>query len=357
VEAGAFGKEAYILTGYLNLPKILEITLNNGTDPATGKTIGLQTGKPESWKSYGELFQAFTCQLEHFVDIKIRGSNIIEQIWAKHLPAPFLSILVDDCIKNGRDYNCGGARYNTSYIQGVGLGTITDSLSALRYLVYEKGTVSMKDYLAALKTDFRDNPGLLDSLARDVPKYGNDDDGADSILRQVFEAYFSSVDGRPNSRGGHFRINLLPTTCHVYFGSVTGATPDGRKAGTPLSEGISPVQGSDRNGPTSVIKSAAKIDHLRTGGTLLNQKFTPQFLSSEEGVKKLVYLVRSYFKLDGHHIQFNVVKAETLKEAQKHPEKYTDLIVRVAGYSDYFVDLGVDLQNEIIRRTEHKDTT
>ena len=174
------------------------------------------------------------------------------------------------------------------------------------------------------------------------------------MLREVFEIYFSAIDGRPNTKGGHYRINLLPTTCHVYFGSIIGATPDGRIAGKPLSEGISPVQGADRNGPTAVIKSAAKIDHLRTGGTLLNQKFTPKILEDEVGREKILHLIRAYFKMDGHHIQFNVVDAETLKQAQKEPENYKDLIVRVAGYSDYFVNLGEDLQNEIIFRTEQK---
>jgi pyruvate-formate lyase len=169
----------------------------------------------------------------------------------------------------------------------------------------------------------------------------------------VFETYFSLIDGRPNTRGGHCRINLLPTTSHIYFGSVVGATPDGRRCGEPLSEGISPVQGADRKGPTAVLRSAAKIDHLRTGGTLLNQKFTPQVLADEESLAKVAQLIRTYFKMDGHHIQFNVVNAETLRKAQQTPEKYRDLIVRVAGYSDYFVDLGLSLQNEIIRRTEH----
>jgi formate C-acetyltransferase len=173
------------------------------------------------------------------------------------------------------------------------------------------------------------------------------------LAARVFESYFNAIDGRPNAKGGHFRINLLPTTCHVYFGSVIGALPDGRKAGEPLSEGISPVQGADRKGPTAVLRSASKIDHLRTGGTLLNQKFTPGVLDDEEGLTKVAHLVRSYFRMGGHHIQFNVVDADTLRKAQKTPESYGDLIVRVAGYSDYFVDLGVDLQNEIIKRTEH----
>jgi len=173
-------------------------------------------------------------------------------------------------------------------------------------------------------------------------------------MRAVFEVYYQAVNGRPNTKGGTYRINLLPTTVHIYFGRVTGATADGRKASQPLSEGISPVQGADRNGPTAVIKSASKMDHVRTGGTLLNQKFTPSLLEDEDGIDKVASLVRAYFSLDGHHIQMNVVTAETLLAAQKEPEKYRDLIVRVAGYSDYFCDLNEDLQNEIIKRTEHE---
>ncbi|KAF0141342.1 MAG: formate C-acetyltransferase [Stygiobacter sp.] len=353
VEAGAFGKESYILTGYFNIPKVFEITLNNGFDPRTQKQIGLRTGDPTTFKTYDEFYSAFEKQLNHFVDIKIKGNIIIERIYAQYMPAPFMSILIDDCIKKGKDYNAGGARYNSSYIQGVGLGTITDSLSSIKYNVFEKKNLTMSEMLELLKSNFENKKELRDRLFFETPRYGNDDDAADDITRQVFESYFAAVDGRPNTKGGHFRVDLLPTTCHVYFGSVLGATPDGRYAKEPVSEGISPVQGADVHGPTSVIKSASKIDHLRTGGTLLNQKFTPNFLATDDGIEKVVNLIRTYFRLDGHHIQFNVVNAELLKEAQKHPEKYRDLIVRVAGYSDYFVDLGIDLQNEIINRTEH----
>lgn len=352
VETGAFGKENYILTGYFNLVKVLEITLNNGVDPRTGKEIGIQTGDPLEFETFDDLLEAFRKQLRHFVDIKIKGNNIIEKLWAEHLPAPFLSILIDDCIEKGKDYNNGGARYNSSYIQGVGMGSITDSLTALRYHVYDKKTIGMQQMLSALRDNFASAPQLKETLLKDTPKYGNDDDYADRALEQVFDMYFEAIDGRPNVKGGCYRVNLLPTTCHVYFGSVIGATPDGRRAGEPLSEGISPVQGADRHGPTAVLKSAAKIDHLKTGGTLLNQKFTPMLLADEGSLVKLGHLVRSYFKMDGHHIQFNVVTAETLRKAQKEPEKYKDLIVRVAGYSDYFVDLSVELQNEIIQRTE-----
>lgn len=352
VETGAFGKESYILTGYFNIPKVLEITLNNGFDPRTGNKIGIETGLTGNFETFDILLDAFKRQMEYFIDIKIKGNLIIERIWAEYLPAPFLSVLIDDCIKKGKDYNSGGARYNSSYIQGVGMGTITDSLAALKYAVYDKKLICLNDFIKALNNNFKGFEELRNIISNDSPKYGNDDDYSDNILKQVFEIYFKAIDGRKNTKGGHFRINLLPTTCHIYFGSITGATPDGRLAGKPLSEGISPVQGADRKGPTAVIKSAAKIDHLRTGGTLLNQKFTPQFLDSEEGIENVLHLVRSYFKMDGHHIQFNVVTAETLKKAQKNPEEYRDLIVRVAGYSDYFVNLGIDLQNEIIERTE-----
>jgi formate C-acetyltransferase len=354
VEAGAFGTEAYILTGYFNLPKILEVTLNNGVDPRSGKQIGLPTGDPLSFSSFEELMEAYTKQVRHFVNIKIEGSNIIDRLYARNMPVPFLSLMIDDCISKGKDYLDGGARYNTNYIQGVGLGSITDSLSALKYHVFDKKTFSLNELLGALKSDFEGCSELRNQLLNHTPKYGNDNDYADDVMREVFDLYYNAVNDRPTSKGGKFRINLLPTTCHVYFGSVTGALPDGRKVGTPVSEGISPVQSADRNGPTSVLKSAAKIDHIKTGGTLLNQKFTPDFMATDEGINKVANLVRSYFRMDGHHIQFNVVKAETLRDAKLHPELYRDLIVRVAGYSDYFVDLTEELQDEIIRRTEHQ---
>ncbi|MCP4720379.1 MAG: formate C-acetyltransferase/glycerol dehydratase family glycyl radical enzyme, partial [Desulfobacteraceae bacterium] len=354
VEAGAFGREAYILTGYFNLPKILEITLHNGWDPRTQKQIGLNTGNPVGFESYDQLFEAYSRQVGHFVNIKIQGSNLIEQINANYMPVPLLSLVTEDCIQKGKDYNQGGARYNTSYIQGVGMGTITDCLSAIQYLVYDKKSLSMENLLGALENDFVKNDLVRHKLLS-APKYGNDDDYADEVLTHVFDTYHRAVTGKPNARGGVYRINLLPTTCHVYFGEITGALPDGRKSGIPFSEGISPVQGADRCGPTAVLKSAGKIDHLKTGGTLLNQKFLPGFLESDQGLTALVQLIRSYFKMDGHHIQFNVVDEKILRKAQENPENYRDLIVRVAGYSDYFVDLTQALQEEIIQRTAHEN--
>lgn len=352
VETGAFGKEAYILTGYFNLPKVLEVTLNNGLDPRSGKRIGIETGDPAAFQSYDELYAAFRRQLHHFADIKIRGNNVIERMYAKLMPAPCLSLLVDDCIAKGKDYNDGGPRYNSTYIMGVAPGTCTDSLAAIKWHVFDRRTISMADLLAALRDNFEAHEKTRLTLWNKSPKYGNDDDYADGILRSVFDAFFEEIDGRRNTKRGAYRVNYLSTTCHVYFGSVTGATPDGRKAWEPLSDGISPAQGADRKGPTAVIQSAARMDHARTGGTLLNQKFTPRLVEGEDGITNLAHLVRSYFKMDGHHIQFNVVTAETLREAQAHPEQHRDLIVRVAGYSDYFCDLTTALQNEIIARTE-----
>lgn len=353
VETGAFGAESYILTGYFNLVKIFELTMNNGVDPNTGKQVGLKTGTFEGFKTFNEVLVAFGDQVRYFVDIKVKGTNIIDRIFADNIPVPFLSLIIDDCIFKGVDYNNGGARYNTSYIQGVGLGSLTDILTSLKFNVFDNHNFDYNEIRNALQNNYKGYAELRNSLLNKTPKYGNDDEYADKQATTIFNIFLNAVDGRPNTKGGHFRINMLPTTSHVYFGSVTGATPDGRLAKKPLSEGISPFQGADKKGPSAVIKSASKIDHLKTGGTLLNQKFTPSLLEDEKGLDSLVHLIRAYFKLDGHHIQFNVVTADELREAQKHPEEHKDLIVRVAGYSDYFNDLGEELQEEIIRRSEH----
>jgi len=355
VETGAFGKEAFILTGYFNLAKVLEVALHDGVDPRTGRRLGPATGGPESFRMFDDLFAAYRRQLEHFVDLKIRGNQLIERIYAEEMPAPFLSVLIDDCIARGKDYNAGGARYNNTFIQAVGIGTVTDCLAALKQTVFEEGKLDLPEMVAALDADFRDAEPLRQWLVNRTPKYGNDDDRADELMERTFRTLFELIDGRPTTKeGGRYRLEMLPTTCHVYFGSVTGATPDGRRAGQPLSEGISPVQGADRKGPTAVVKSAGKMDHLKTGGTLLNMKLTPSLLDGDTGIRSLAHLVRSYFKMDGHHVQFNVVRAETLREAQQNPEAHRDLIVRVAGYSDYFCDLSTELQEEIIARTEHQ---
>lgn len=352
VETGCYGKEAYILTGYLNLPKILEITLNNGIDPMTNKKLGIETGDPNNFKSYEELFNAFKSQLNHFVEIKVKGNNVIERIYSKHMPAPLMSVIVDDCIKTAKDYNAGGARYNTKYIQGVGIGTITDSLTSIKYNVFDKKKFNMSELLEALKDNFNGYEAIYNMVVNKTPKYGNDDDYADDLMQDVFNSFYNEVTGRKSPMGAEYRINMLPTTCHVYFGEVMGASANGRLSQKPLSEGISPEKGGDTNGPTAVIKSCSKMDHLKTGGTLLNQRFAPAVVQGEEGLENMSNLVRAYFNMDGHHIQFNVFDKNVLLAAQKNPDEYKDLIVRVAGYSDHFNNLSRALQDEIIGRTE-----
>ncbi|MBW2515550.1 MAG: glycyl radical protein [Deltaproteobacteria bacterium] len=353
IETGAFGKEAYILTGYLNVPKILELALNNGTDPLSGQTVGLQTGNPMTFKHFDELYDAFVKQLHYIVDLKIKTNNYIERMYAKYAPAPFLSVVIADCIANGRDYYNGGPRYNTNYIQCCGIGTVTDSLSAIKKHVFETNTVRMDDLLAALQDNFSAQEVLRLRLLNKTPFFGNDEEAADGLMRRVYADLFAAIDGKPNTKGTTYHLNMLSTTCHVYFGKMLGASANGRLAGLPISDGTSPSHGADRNGPTAVIKSLAKMDQIKSGGTLLNQRFLPDVLKGEDGIEKLCQLIRTYFNLNGHHIQFNIVDSATLRKAQRAPDAYRDLLVRVAGYSDYFVDLDVDHQEEIIARTEH----
>ncbi len=354
VTISAFGKESCTLTGYINWPKIFELVCFDGVDQNTGEQIGTKTGDARKFGSYEEFVEAYKQQLKYFIDLKIRGNSTIERLFANFMPAPFMSIIMDDCVARGLDYHNGGPRYNPTYIQGVGIGTLTDSLVAVKQLVYDKQSVSMDELLSAMQANFEGYEQLQHEMLNHVPKYGNDDNFADTIAEEVFNIYYDTLNGRPNTKGGKYRVNLLPTTVHIYFGSVIGALPNGRKAGEPVSDGISPTQGADTKGPTAVIKSAAHIDHARTGGTLLNMKFNPQVLEGVDGIEKLAHLIRAYFRLDGHHIQFNVITADKLRKAQKNPNENRELIVRVAGYSDYFVDLGRELQNEIITRTEQQ---
>lgn len=352
VETGAHGREAYCLTGYLNVPKIFEITMNNGFDKYTKKQIGLRTGNPGDFRSYEKLWEAFMKQLDYFIDIKIAGNHKIERIFAKHLPSPLMSVVVDGCRQSGRDYNAGGAKYNTRYIQIVGIGTMTDTLAAIKYNVFDQKRLTMQELLAAIDANFVGHEMTRNFVLNHTPKYGNDDDYADAIMVDIFESVRDKIRGRKAACGATYQIDMLPTTCHVYFGSVMTASANGRLAGVPLTDGISPEKGADVNGPTAVIRSAAKMDHTSTGGTLLNQKFTPASIAGEEGLANVTSLIRSYFKMMGHHIQFNVIDRAVLLEAQRKPEEYKDLIVRVAGYSDHFNNLEKALQDEIIFRTE-----
>ncbi len=353
IETGAFGKEAYILTGYLNVPKILELALNSGVDPLTGRQVGLATGDARQFKSFDALYDAFEKQLNMIVDLKIRVNNYIERMFAHQMPAPFLSVLIRDCIAKGRDYYNAGPRYNTTYIQCCGIGTITDSLAAIKTHVFDQRAVTMEQLLDALACDFAGHEALRLRLHNKTAFFGNDDDRADCLMQRVYGSLFNAIDQKPNTKGGVYHLNMLSTTCHIYFGKMLGASANGRRAGKPISDGTSPSHGADRNGPTAVIKSLGKMDQVKSGGTLLNQRFLPDLLETEADITKFAQLIRTYFKLNGHHVQFNIVSSDTLKKAQVYPDDYRDLLVRVAGYSDYFVDLDAYHQQEIIARTEH----
>ncbi len=367
IEVGAFGKEAYILTGYLNTPKILEITLNNGIDPMTGKKLGLETGDPRTFTTYEQLYEAYHQQMVYFVNMKLAVNNYIERMFSLYAPATFLSLFIDDCITRGRDYYSGGARYNTTYIQCTGLGTITDCLSTLKKHVFEDKKFSMDELLKAVSCNWgrEDNCQLstvncqLEKMRQFIlnrtPFFGNDDEYADSIAVKVYDDLVEAIEGHPNTRGGKTQLNMLSTTCHNYFGSVCGASVNGRLAHFAISDGTSPAHGADTHGPTAVIKSLGKLDQTKSGGTLLNVRFVPALLKRDEDLRKLVSLIRTYFNMGGHHIQFNIVDTQTLLDAQKQPEEYKDLLVRVAGYSDYFNDMTEQLQNEIIARTENAE--
>ncbi len=354
IETGAFGKEAYILTGYLNVPKILELALSNGINPLSGQKVGLATGDPREFQSFDELYDAFEEQLNYIVDLKIRVNNYIERMFAAYMPAPFLSVVIRDCITKGKDYYNGGPRYNTNYIQCCGIGTITDSLSAIKTHVFDQHTTTMGQLLKAIDSNFKGHEALRLQLRNKTPFFGNDDDRADHLMQRVYASLFEAIDGKPNTKGDVYHLNMLSTTCHIYFGKMLGATANGRQAGMPISDGTSPSHGADCNGPTAVIKSLGKMDQIKSGGTLLNQRFVPDVLATEADIGKLAHLIRTYFRLNGHHIQFNIVDTATLQKAQACPDDYRDLLVRVAGYSDYFVDLDAYHQKEIIERTEHE---
>ena len=355
IEVGAFGKEAYLLTGYLNTPKILEITLHNGIDPQTGKRLGLETGDPRTFQCFEDLYAAWHKQMVYFVNLKLSVNNYIERMFSLYAPATFLSLFIDDCIEKGKDYYSGGARYNTTYIQCTGLGTITDCFTTLKKHVFEDKRYTMDEVLEACEKNWEGLEVMRQYIRNHTPFFGNDDAYADDIAVRVYDDLVDAIEGRPNTRGGQTHLNMLSTTCHNYFGSVCGATPNGRLAHFAISDGTSPAHGSDSHGPTAVIKSLGKLDQTKSGGTLLNVRFVPALLKREEDQRKLGQLIRTYFKFGGHHIQFNIVDTQTLLDAQKHPDQYRDLLVRVAGYSDYFNDMTEQLQNEIIARTENEE--
>ena len=350
IETGCSGKEAYLLHGYLNVPKLLEYALSNGVDLLTGKQVSIKTGELSDFKTFDDLYAAFEKQMAYVVDTKIGVDNYLRYQYATNMAATYLSCVINDCIKNGKDYYNGGPRYNSDYIQCCGIGTITDSLSAIKKHVYDEGTYTLQELVDAMKANWEGHEAMRLTLWNKTPFFGNDDDYADDIMRRVYDSLFRNIDGKHSILGPTYHLNMLSTTCHNYFGQKLAATPNGRFSGMPESDGTSPSHGADRHGPTAVVKSLGKMDQVKSGGTLLNQRFLPSVLAGEEGIEGVKNLIRAYFKLGGHHIQFNVVDEATLRDAQAHPDNYRGLLVRVAGYSDYFVDLDNYQQEEIIAR-------
>ncbi len=337
-----------------NLTRVLELTLFGGRDSETGQQIGLPTPPLDQMVSFEKLEAAYDRQLVHFVDQMVQGCNIVDAIHAEVLPSPFLSLVVEDCVTRGVDVTAGGAHYNFSGPQGVQIANVADSFAAVKYAVFEEGWITAGQLLDALRSNFEGEDVLRQRLVNRPPKYGNDDDRVDNFASRWADRYSELVGQYRNIRGGPYQPGFYTVSAHVPMGANVGATPDGRQAGKPLADGgVSPVAGRDRRGPTAVLRSVRKPNwKLASNGTLLNMKFLPGFFEGEHALEKFVLLLRGFCALGIPHVQFNVVSGQMLREAQANPEQYRHLVVRVAGYSAYFVELDKDLQDEIIRRTE-----
>jgi pyruvate formate-lyase/glycerol dehydratase family glycyl radical enzyme len=353
VAAFCDGKDRMASTGYFNLAKALELALNDGVDRMTGERIGPASGDPRAFQRFDEVIAAFTAQVEHFVAMKVRYDNIVRDIYARHCSVPFTSAVIDDCIATATDWHAGGSHYKIATMSGVAVGTVADALSGIKKHVFDNRTFGMAELVTALDRNWEGYEVMRQTLMNKTPHYGNDDTGADDLAVLVQDIFCSAVERYTDIQGARYWVDLLPTTSHIALGEVTGATPDGRKAGSWLSEGVSPVQGHDRKGPTAATRSVAKLDHARTNGTLLNIKINPQTVKTDRDLHKLAALIRGYFSQGGHHMQFNIVDRNILLEAMDHPERHRNLLIRVAGYSDYFTLLSKEIQREILSRAEH----
>lgn len=337
-----------------NMTRVLELTLFGGQDPQTGVQVGLPTPPLDQLSRFEELEAAYDRQMAHFVALMVEGCDIVDSIHAEMLPSPFLSLVIDDCIARGQDVTAGGAHYNFSGVQGVQIANVADSLAALKQAVFDEQWLTGAELLSALRRSFAEDELLRQRLINRTPKYGNDDEAVDQFARKWADRYCELVGQYHNRRGGLYLPGFYTVSAHVPMGANVGATPDGRLAGAPLADGgLSPVAGLDRKGPTAVLRSVSKPNwRLAANGTLLNMKFLPAFFEGQDALENFVSLLRGFCELEIPHVQFNVVSAHMLREAQAHPEQYRHLVVRVAGYSAYFTELDRELQNEIIRRTE-----
>jgi pyruvate formate-lyase/glycerol dehydratase family glycyl radical enzyme len=340
-----------------NMTRVLELTLFGGRDPQSGRQTGLKTPSLDEMGSFREFEAAYDRQLAHFLALMIQGCRFVDSIHAEVLPSPFLSLVIDDCIERGLDVTAGGAHYNFSGVQGVQVANVADSLAAVRRAVFEERWLPAGELLTALRTEFKGREPLRQRLLNRVPKFGNDDDRVDGLAAKWADRYSELVTQYPTVRGGIYQPGFYTVSAHMPMGADVGATPDGRRAGEPLADGgLSPSAGRDQKGPTAVLNSISKLDlKLASNGTLLNIKFLPSVFDGQGALAKFVTLLRTFCRLKIPHVQFNVVSTAMLRQAQVDPEKYRYLVVRVAGYSAYFSELHVGLQNEIISRTEFSE--
>jgi formate C-acetyltransferase len=356
VEPQVGGKtEGWHDAAFFNMAKVLELALNQGVDPLTGKQLGPETKELTSFSSFDDVMEAYRTQMEYFVKLLVISDNAVDMAHGQRAPLPFLSSLVDDCIAKGKSLQEGGAYYNFTGPQGVGVGNVADSLTAIKKLVFDDRAITLAELKKGLATDFagKEMENLRQMLLNRAPKYGNDDEYADLIAHNGALIYCREVEKYTNPRGGKFQPGLYPVSANVPLGTVVGATPDGRKSGKPLADGVSPVSGVDHSGPTASVKSVAQLDHvIASNGTLLNMKFHPNALKDDRGIQNLVGVTETFFNGGGTHIQYNVVSRDMLLDAQKHPDNYRGMVVRVAGYSAFFTSLDKAIQDDIIARTE-----
>ncbi len=338
--------------GFVNLAKCLELALNNGQDPLRGKKVGPETGKIRQLTKFENVYDAYCKQVRSAVSRLATVAQVLGRLYSEHLPLPYASIMVEDCIEKGKDVSSGGARHNIPGLQAVGIATVADGLYALKELVFEKRMVSLADYVNSLRSDFS-NQRKLHRAVEETAKYGNDVEEVDLLARRIGEQFCEEVKKHKSSAGFTFYPALYSISAHAGMGYYVGTTPDGRKGREPLADGISPGQGRCRSGPTAAIKSVCRINHMAAlNGTLLNMKFNAGMIYDPDKRVKFMALIDAFMELGGYHVQFNIIDTEMLKEAQKHPEKYPDLLVRVAAYVAQFAILPKRLQDDIIARSE-----